>query len=133
MRGSSIPGRHHAGRDHTHALFCTSSHWFLDKIVALFSRMPAQNCSVNAQIQHLARLPIDVPFPPQLSGCPAPPTNSMIARRMRVKDLGPSRTLWSSTRSHVRPYKRCNPIDDSVASQGGGNDGVEPMGGMAGP
>src|SRR6266851_5084352 len=45
MRGPPYPGRHHAARDHTHALFRTASHSFLDNIVAFLSQTGAWNSS----------------------------------------------------------------------------------------
>src|SRR5438132_4339387 len=57
--GSSISGRHHAGRDHTHALFRAASHSFLDNIVAFSSPVRAWNCSETGR-QRMARKPRDV-------------------------------------------------------------------------
>src|SRR5271163_486930 len=47
MRRSSISGRHHAARNHTHALLRRQSHSSLDNNMAFSSRSRARNCSVE--------------------------------------------------------------------------------------
>jgi hypothetical protein len=40
-----VSGRHHAARDHTHALFAGRRHLFPDNVLALSRPARAQNCS----------------------------------------------------------------------------------------